>query len=255
MTRSPPTPAVAVVAHRGASERLPENTIVAAESAFTTSPAAHGLEFDVRLSADGVPMVFHDADTTRLTGEPGTIESRTRAEIRALAVGGEPIPTLADMLAAVLPRLARTSSALLNVELKPTGAAAALVAACRPLLDPLVGAAPLVVSSFDARLLSAIIEAGAGWPLAFLYETLDALEFLRFIAHRAPLDLHPCHELVDADHLGRHRAQEYPGPPRAFRVWTVDDAPRARELAALGVDAIITNTPNRLRRQLEEGAP
>ncbi len=251
MSAAPPRRAVAIVAHRGASARLPENTLAAAESAFDTAPSAHGLEFDVRLSADGVPMVFHDAETTRLTGASGTIEDRTTAEIAALGVNGEPIPTLAEMLDSIAPRLVGVPGALLNVELKPTGAAEALIRACRPLLDPLAAVAPLVVSSFDARVLSTAITAGVPWRFAFLYETLDALDFLKFIAHRAPLDLHPCHELVDAEHLERHRPQEYPGPPRAFRVWTVDEPARARELVAIGVDAIITNTPNRLRRQLE----
>ena len=64
------------IAHRGASAEFPENTMAAFIAALSREPSADGLECDVRLSADGVPVVFHDDDTRRLTGQSGSIESR-----------------------------------------------------------------------------------------------------------------------------------------------------------------------------------
>jgi glycerophosphoryl diester phosphodiesterase len=243
---SPPGPAV--VAHRGASGDHPENTLRAFRAAFDGPAPADGLEFDVRLTRDGVPVVFHDDDTLRLCGEPGTIEARTLAEVRALRVRGEPVPTLAELLDAVGPFVTTRPRSLLNVELKPTPAPDRLVAACQPILASVAAdpAVELVISSFDPRVLRAAQAAATPWRHAFLYETVAALRFLDFLDPAGPLDLHPPHELTTADHLARFAA-----PGRRFRVWTVDDPERALALAALGVDAIITNFPARLRAALQ----
>ena len=65
-----------LVAHRGGSALAPENTLAAFDRADALG--ADAIETDVRLSRDGVVMVFHDEDTRALTGAPGTIEARTR---------------------------------------------------------------------------------------------------------------------------------------------------------------------------------
>ena len=95
------------VAHRGLhdmNEKRWENTIAAFRAA-----AEHGysIECDVRRSADGVPVVFHDVELERLTGEDGKIWQRTAAELTALAVGGteERVPTLDQTLEAVSDRV------------------------------------------------------------------------------------------------------------------------------------------------------
>src|SRR5512139_3843484 len=71
-----------VVAHRGGSALAPENTFPAFDRAVALG--ADALEIDVRLTGDGAVVVFHDEETARLTGEPGTIEGRTLAEVAAL---------------------------------------------------------------------------------------------------------------------------------------------------------------------------
>jgi len=238
-----------VVAHRGASADHPENTLSAFRHALTDHPPADGFECDVRLSADAVPHVFHDDDTARLTGEPGTVEARTSAELKLLRVRGEPIPTLAQLLALVDGLDA--GPLLLNVELKPTGDPAPLIAACRALLDPLTqGPHDLVVSSFDPRVLASAFDAGVPWTLAFLYETDSALRFLDMLDPLGPLDLHPHHELIDAAHLARHALCPFDGSTRRVRTWTVDDPTEAQRLLNLGVDTLITNAPQRLRPAL-----
>ena len=67
---------------------------------------------------------------------------------------------------------------------------------------------------------------------------------------RGPIDLHPDHALVDADLLTRYHSSPFDGSKRHIRTWTVDDADEARRLIALGVDALITNAPQRLARTL-----
>jgi glycerophosphoryl diester phosphodiesterase len=81
-----------------------ENTLSAFEAA---AQAGYAIECDVVLSADGVPMVFHDLTLERLTSETGDVIARTSAELGKLKIGGtaDCIPTLAEVLALVAGRV------------------------------------------------------------------------------------------------------------------------------------------------------
>ena len=101
------------VAHRGlwSPDGAPENSLAAFQAACA---AGYGIELDVRLSADGEAMVFHDDDLARMTGAPGRLSDRTTTELAELRLAGtdEAIPTLAETLALVGRR------AMVQVELK-----------------------------------------------------------------------------------------------------------------------------------------
>jgi len=119
-------------AHRGLhGPGVPENSLASARAAVA---AGAGIECDVRLSADGVPIVFHDADLTRLCGVDGATADRTAAELQALPLLGtaEHIPTLAEWLAVV------PAETPLLLELKATNRSAteALCAAVHRTLGP-----------------------------------------------------------------------------------------------------------------------
>jgi glycerophosphoryl diester phosphodiesterase len=239
-----------ILGHRGASADHPENTLAAIDGALGPGGGADGVEVDVRLSRDGVAVVFHDDDTARLCGIPGALEARTAAQIAALRVHGEPIPTLAAVVAAFARHRPDPAPASLNVELKPTGTPEPLIAACRRLLDPLAegAGAALVVSSFDPRVLQAAQRAGVPWRLALLFEDLRALAALPWLEAAGPVDLHPRHDLLTAAF-----AAEYARADRALRTWTVDAPDEAARLRALGVAAIITNRPALLRGATDPG--
>ncbi len=97
---------VEAIAHRGDSAHAPENTIVALQQAFALG--AQTCEIDLRLSADGVAVLMHDADLFRTTNATGPVAGRTAASLRTLDAGewfdprfdGEPVPTLAEALIA-----------------------------------------------------------------------------------------------------------------------------------------------------------
>lgn len=102
-------------AHRGLhGGGRSENGMAAFRAAIA---AGFGIECDVRLSADGVAMVFHDATLDRLTGQAGAVGARDAVALNALALpDGGPIPRLAELLALV------TSSAIsLLIEVKVEG--------------------------------------------------------------------------------------------------------------------------------------
>ncbi len=95
------------IAHRGyhdMNDRIWENTLPAFARA-----AAHGyaIECDVRLSSDGVPVIFHDDTLSRLTGTDGYIWQRTAAEMAALKIGGtaDHAPRLTEMLELIAGRV------------------------------------------------------------------------------------------------------------------------------------------------------
>jgi glycerophosphoryl diester phosphodiesterase len=102
-----------IFGHRGAAGLAPENSLPAFERAIALG--ADGAECDVHLSADGVPVVIHDAAIGRTTDGRGTVESLTARDLanRRLRHGGGPLPTL-DAVAGLL----APSKLFLNVEIK-----------------------------------------------------------------------------------------------------------------------------------------
>ena len=87
-----------VVAHRGASATFPENTLEAFDAAV--SAGAPVVEFDVRLSSDGVPVVIHDPEVSRVAMGEGFVHERSMEDLQAMElVGGRGrISTLREVL-------------------------------------------------------------------------------------------------------------------------------------------------------------
>ncbi len=146
------------LAHRGDWRVGPENTLEALEAAMRI-PGCDGVEVDVRLSRDGVPVLLHDATLQRVQGLPGRVD---RLDAADLARHG--IPRLADAMA-VLP------GAWMDIELKGDGhgeATAAVLRAAR-------GAAPpdAAISSFEPRALVAMGALLPGWPRWLNTDGLD----------------------------------------------------------------------------------
>lgn len=98
---------IEIIAHRGFSAIAPENTLAAFSAAI--QHGADSIEFDIQLSADGVPVVIHDATLDRTTGVAGNVTEKTVAELKTLDIGawfsekyaGEQILTLQEVLRAV----------------------------------------------------------------------------------------------------------------------------------------------------------
>lgn len=137
------------LAHRGDWRAAPENTLSAMRAALAI-PACDGLEFDVRGSREGVPVLLHDETLDRVQGRPGRPEELSLDEL-----AGAGIPTLAEVLATVGPR------PFLDVELKggPVPAVIAVLEAAR-------GAEPgrTVISSFETETLAWLGGLRPAWP-------------------------------------------------------------------------------------------
>jgi glycerophosphoryl diester phosphodiesterase len=137
------------LAHRGDWRSAPENTLPAFTAALR-SPACGGLEFDVRLSADGVPVLLHDETLERVQGRPEPVN-----ELKARALEDLGVPSLADVLAAVPHR------AFLDVDLKGRHDRAVVEVLAAGRGPGLVNA---VVSSFETRTLERVAGLVPFWP-------------------------------------------------------------------------------------------
>jgi glycerophosphoryl diester phosphodiesterase len=136
------------LAHRGDWRRAPENSL-AAFVAATAIRGCHGIELDVRLASDGVPVVIHDASLDRVQGVARRVAELTAAELRRLG-----IPTLAGVLA-ILP-----SRVFLDIELKEDAGRSIV-----PLIEAARGAPPIdtVVSSFGPVTIATVRSLRPSW--------------------------------------------------------------------------------------------
>ena len=104
MTLAAPPLLPPVTSHRGARGHAPENTMAGMRKAVELG--ARWIEFDVKLTADDEPVLFHDDTVNRTTDGKGPVARMTLEEIRKLDAGrwfspdfaGEPVPTLAEAM-------------------------------------------------------------------------------------------------------------------------------------------------------------
>lgn len=227
-----------VIAHRGASADAPENTLGA--FALAVAQGADAIELDVRLSADGWPVIMHDERVDRTTSGSGRVSAMQLSELRALvAADGEPAPTLDDLFEMLGPQV------LYNIELKTSGRAdAGLEAAVADRVESHHLQSRVLISSFDLLSLRRAARCFAPTvPLALLRERNLTKYGHKLVTAQAD---HPHYPLVDA------AAMRWAGQ-RGLRVhvWTVDDETEAIRLAKLGVNGIFTNKPGWLREILD----
>lgn len=227
MTGTPPLPMAFLgraIAHRalhgpGPNGRgMPENSMAAIRAAVASG---YGIEIDLQPSSDGVPMVFHDDDLTRLTGEEGPVAGRTAAELQAIPLlggDGEGMATLAEVLAEVAGRVP------LLVEVKDQDGA----------LGPRVG---------GLEAAAARVAKGYGGPLAFMSFNPHSVIALARLAPEVPRGLTTCGFLprdwpgVPGATLDRLRGIpdfEAAGASFVSHHWSDLSSPRVAELKAAG---------------------
>ncbi len=234
-----PWPYPAWVAHRGAGKLAPENTL----AAFRLG-AAHGyrmFECDVKLSADGVPFLLHDATLERTTNGQGTAGDKPWDELSRLDAGGwhsrayagEPLATLAGIA-----RFCQANGLLLNIEIKPTpGTAAATGAAVADAAAALWASqlVPPLLTSFEVDALQAAQAAQPALPRGLLLDALSA--GWEQAAQDLACQVLVCRHSLWTDGLVQ-RAQAL---GLRMASYTVNDQAEAQRLRALGEHTVITD--------------
>lgn len=247
-----------LVAHRGGSGIVPENTMVAFRQAVDVWHADM-LEMDVRVTRDGVPVVIHDETVDRTTDGSGRVADLTLAEIRTLDAGyrfrdpegrasyreqGVRVPTLDDVLAAF-------PGVWINVESKEAAAAGPLVETIR---RHEAEARVLVAAEYERwrraargyggpwgasrhhvilfRVLCGLPGAAGYTPVADVLQVPETWRGWRIVTPR----------FIEQAHRKNIPVQ----------VWTVDEPEAMVRLLEQGVDGIQTDRPDLLARVLHE---
>ena len=240
------------IAHRGHALTL-ENTLESFHESIDMGAAM--LELDVRLSKDGVPIVFHDNTLTRITGRrSGTISSRTSTFLTQLDLGsGKRISRLEDALKELIPRIP------VNIELKfPHMEYRPLVFA---VLDAIKKNRPeenVLVSSFFHQALEILQRSEPHVATAPLFgritgkphdDDLTRLSRSRknwknSLPFKNPAGV-AAWTMVDDELVQRFRKNRL-----TLLIYTVDELVDMKRMAEFGVDGIITNRPDRLESLL-----
>ena len=232
------------IAHRGAGKLAPENTL----AAFRLG-AAHGyraFECDVKLSADDVPFLLHDATLERTTAGRGVAGKRDWSALSRIDAGGwhsrayagEPLPSL-QALAAYL----HANAFALDLEIKPTPGTelhtGQVVGREAARLWAGAAAPPLLFSSFRPEALAGARETAGHIPRALLLDTLwpGWLEIAQQLACVAVITNY---SVMSAQAL----AQIHGAGMRGL-VYTVNDPAPAAWLRSIGIDGIITDAVDR----------
>lgn len=244
-----------LAAHRGGAALWPENSLTAFRGALALG--VHALEFDVHLTADGEPVVIHDATLDRTTTGHGPVRALSLARLQALRLldrNGSPstdtVPTLAQVL-----DLARPTAVAVLPEIKVD-----LARAPYPEIEPRVVALlrthglldRAVVQSFDDATLRRLRALAPALRTMLLINRVrmnaqatapgDPIRWARDVA---ATDIGIDFRLVDAQLVSAARTGGV-----KLGVWTVNTDADLRRMGALGVDLVMTDRPDRARQLL-----
>lgn len=229
-----------VFAHRGASAHAPENTLAAFQRAL--DDGAPAIEFDVKLSRDGVVVIIHDHTVDRTTDGHGSVRAMTLSQLRALDAGswfdstfrGERLPTLDEVFGRF------GGQVFMNVELTNYASP----------FDLLVPKVALIIKKHrlqEGVLLSSFLPHNLSTARRLLPEVPRGL--LAFPSWKGDwqrvvgrfMDLQAEHPFV-GDITARYVEAIHARKRKAF-AYTANDAAQMRRLFDLGIDGLFTDDP------------
>lgn len=234
-----------VIAHRGSSGKAPENTLASLHLAG--QEGIKWVEIDVMLSADGIPVIFHDDYLSRTTTSDGLIHKTPLAELRTLDAGSwkdpkykdETIPTLLEAIEVI-----SQYGMGLNLELKP----------CEGLEEETTAASidvlkkhwpkdlPLLLSSFNYFSLTSAKEL---WPEVARGYNVSAIPK----AWRSRLELLDCSGLhIHQSFFNSAQVAEIKAAGYKVLAFTINDATLALELFKQGLDAVFSDYPQKIQQ-------
>ncbi len=252
-----------IIAHRGASALAPENTLAAFQKAI--DDGAEGIELDVRLSKDGIPVVFHDSSLYRLGRIAGNVSDFTVKELQKFDVGSwfniknpqlavekfsiETVPTLVEII-----EFLTDYKGLIYIELKCKESEIELLvkAVCQVISQSLL-LPNILVKSFKLEAIPIIRRLCPDVKTVALFAP-KIMAIFRKEKHLVKI----AHEL-DADQISLHFSlatrklmQKAAKKNLPVTIWTADNPRWVKRAVDLGINAIITNNPARLLSKRNE---
>jgi glycerophosphoryl diester phosphodiesterase len=240
-----------VIGHRGAMGYCPENTVVSFERGLALG--ADWIELDVHLSRDGALVVIHDDSVDRTTNGHGLVKDLTLDELRRLDAGSWYAPEFAGQRLLTLDEVlgwARERGATLDIEIKNVpmyyaGIESAVVEA----LDRTAMSEQAIVISFDHRAVQRVKQLDGRIVTGVLYAGRPTDGGVGLAKQAGAEALLPQWSYVTPEDVQLAHAAGLIVAP-----WTTSEPAQLERLIAAGVDAIGTNPPDVLRRQLEARA-
>jgi glycerophosphoryl diester phosphodiesterase len=228
-----------IISHAACGGHAPENTLAGVRKAIEIG--AEAIEIDVQASSDGVPVLMHDLTVDRTTNGEGGVGALSLEHLRELDAGGEPIPTLAEVLDLTKGRV------LLVMEIKAPGIEqhiARVVHEAKALDD-------VMAWSFFPQALEGMRREEPRIPSALLVAG-EAMPRWREMRSRA-LKLGVQGVSVFCTAVDAQVAEDCRRSGLALYTWTPDSKKEIARLARLGVDGICSNFPDKVVAVLKEG--
>lgn len=239
-------PYVLVIGHAAAAGEAPANTLAGVRACLDAR--AEAMEIDVQLCADGVPVLMHDDTVDRTTNLSGPVKEKTLAELQAAdAGGGEPVPTLDQVLALVDGRLT------VMCELKATPGDPAQDQRCVDAVVEVINRhnaeAWTAIHSFNPEMVERARATQPRVSAAIISPPVSGQEVDRLLGALIKRN----GQAVSIHHAAIDRALIAKAKRRQVTVWcwTADSADDWARVVEAGVDGIITNVPHRLREWLD----
>lgn len=234
-----------VIGHRGAAGLAPENTLVSLRRAKLEG--AQWVEFDVMLSADAVPVLFHDDKVNRTTNGKGAVNKLDYATLSQLDAGswfdatfkGAHIPSFTE----AIQTLAEEGLGA-NVEIKPFPGTTreTAEATCRAIHENWPDSVPVpVISSFDADAMVVARDRLRQLPRAMLFGRLPR-NWQSIVTELDCCAVHASNRFATKSMVEAVTGAGYP-----LRIYTVNDPKRARALREMGVSSVFTDRPDLIR--------
>ncbi|MDZ7267203.1 MAG: glycerophosphodiester phosphodiesterase family protein [candidate division KSB1 bacterium] len=232
--------------HRGASGHAPENTLAAIRLAMAMG--AQMVEIDVQQTADDQLVLLHDDSLRRTTNGSGLLWQKRAAELQTLDAGrwfsaafaGEPLPTLAQTIALVRGKIK------LNIEVKLHGHERNIAQLVVDTIRRENFVQDGLITSFGHAVADEIKQLAPELRVGYIFGPRELHETV----FTAPVEVLSAHySLVNEEFMRKARTAG-----KAVHVWTVNDKALMTRLIALGVEAIITNYPDRLSEVLRAQA-
>ncbi len=230
---------IIIIAHRGASNLAPENTLKAFKKAIELK--ADFIEFDVRQSKDGEIVIIHDANTFRTTGYSGIIEKMTLEELKELDCGdGEKIPTLEELV-----KLAKGKIGL-NCEIKVGNMAHKIIEIIRDadlfkstIISSFKQKELLKIRNLEPRLkIASLNPTRSGW----LMDWFSRKKMIKTAVENNFYAINPLYLVVNKKFIDKAHIKNLKIYP-----WTVDSISAIENLIKIGVDGIISNNISRVK--------
>lgn len=237
MSHDTPRKAPLVIAHRTTMGHTPENTLLGIRRAMELG--CDGVEFDVRLCADGSPVLIHDDRLDRTTDGDGRIAERSLHELTSIDAGeGERIPQLRDALSLVDGRM------LCAIELK-VSEGDDVEALCQAVLSEIDAADAMPWSwlwSFDTETVIALTERAHQQRRIAHLCVEPTPEIWRIVTEHQLDGIAVHHSAVSAAQVQACRAHNL-----AAFVWTVNEEDQLDRCVEFGVTGIVGDYPERIQ--------